>query len=325
MDFIEGEDISNKEVSDNPHQESSVTQKIRSNPWILTTIVLGILSAILIFGSFSSTGAVVSSNGDISKENVGDMLVDFYEAQGIEGLQLISVEDDNGFYKVDLEYLGQTIPFYVTKSGYLTGNAVTSIVPGEYEIIDLGLDEIDGAGSAPSAQVSVDDDAVKGDANAPVTIIEFSDYECPFCERFYSDTLNQIQKEYIDTGKVKLVYRDFPLSFHANAQKAAEAAECAGEFGDDKYYEMHDKLFEEGVSGGVDSYKQYAKDLGLDTTKFNDCLDSGEMEDEVQKDMSEGASYGVSGTPAFFVNGKLLSGAQPFSAFKQVIDAELAA
>ncbi|MFH1316493.1 MAG: thioredoxin domain-containing protein [Candidatus Woesearchaeota archaeon] len=168
----------------------------------------------------------------------------------------------------------------------------------------------------------VDDDDVKGDPNAPVTIVEFSDYECPFCARFYSQTYGQIDDEYIKTGKAKLVYRDFPLGFHAQAQKAAEAAECAGEQG--KYYEMHDKLFEDGVSGGVASFKKYASEIGLDNEAFNTCLDSGEMADEVNKDFQDGQKAGVTGTPAFFINGKLIVGAQPFSAFKQAIDAELA-
>jgi protein-disulfide isomerase len=170
--------------------------------------------------------------------------------------------------------------------------------------------------------VSVDDDAVKGDSDAPVTIIEFSDFECPFCTRFYQNTLSQIDEKYIKTGKVKFVYRDFPLNIHANAQKAGEAAECAGEQG--KFWEMHDKLFDDGVSGGVDSFKQYASDLGLDTTKFNECLDSDKMASEVQKDFSDGSAAGVSGTPAFFINGIFISGAQPFEAFEQVIEAELA-
>ena len=169
--------------------------------------------------------------------------------------------------------------------------------------------------------VGIDDDAVKGDENAPVTMIEFSDYECPFCTRFYSQTLGQIEREYIDTGKVKFVYRDFPLSFHQNAQKAAEAAECAGK--QDKYYEMHDLLFEKGVIGGVSSFKQYANEIGLDTAEFNSCLDSGEMASEVQKDFQDGQRAGVQGTPSFFINGKLVSGAQPFEVFKQVIEAEL--
>lgn len=178
--------------------------------------------------------------------------------------------------------------------------------------------------SAPSVDMDslISDDAIKGDANAPVTIIEWSDFECPFCTRFYTETLGQVEKEYISTGKVRFIYKDFPLNFHANAQKAAEAAECAGE--QEKYWEMHDKLFEEGVNGGVGSFKQFASDIGLDTAKFNDCLDSGEMTSEVQEDFSEGSALGISGTPGFIINGKLVSGAQPFEVFKQIIDGELA-
>jgi len=182
---------------------------------------------------------------------------------------------------------------------------------------------------APSAAVLADmdeladDDAIKGDADAPVTIVEWSDYECPFCARFYDQTLSQIDEEYIKTGKVKLIYRDFPLGFHAQAQKAAEAAECAGEQG--KYFDMHDALFDNGVTGGVSSFKQFAADIGLDTSEFNDCLDSGAMADEVAKDLKDGSAVGITGTPGFIINGKLVSGAQPFSVFKQVIDAELAA
>jgi protein-disulfide isomerase len=177
--------------------------------------------------------------------------------------------------------------------------------------------------AAPSVDLSVliDDDAVKGDENAPVTIVEFSDYECPFCEKFYTQTLQQIEEKYVETGKVKFVYRDFPLGFHQNAQKAAEAAECAGE--QDKYFEMHDLLFEKGVSGGVNSFKQYAQELNLDPAKFNQCLDSGAMASEVKKDLSAGAQLGVSGTPAFFINDKKLVGAQPFQAFEQIIEQEL--
>jgi len=204
------------------------------------------------------------------------------------------------------------------------------LIIGWYMTSDGGTGVANNAGNQPSqlpptagekVKVSADDDAFKGDKNAPVTIIEFSDYECPFCTRFYTQTLAQIQKEYIDTGKVKFVYRDFPLGFHQNAQKAAEAAECAGE--QDRYFDMHDKLFENGVAGGVASFKKFAGQIGLNQGDFDNCLDSGEMTSEVKKDFQDGQSYGVSGTPAFFVNGKLISGAQPFSAFKQMIDAEL--
>ncbi|MBR9681512.1 MAG: DsbA family protein [Candidatus Altiarchaeota archaeon] len=178
--------------------------------------------------------------------------------------------------------------------------------------------------NAAAIALLVDDDAVKGNANAPVTIVEWSDYECPFCARFYTETLGQIDELYIQTGKVKFVYRDFPLPprTHPNAQKAAEAAECAGE--QDKYWEMHDALFDSGVSGGVTAFKQYAIDIGLDNIAFNSCLDSGDMAAEVAKDLQDGQAAGVGGTPSFLINGQLIVGAQPFEVLQQVIEGELA-
>ena len=174
-----------------------------------------------------------------------------------------------------------------------------------------------------SATISIDDDPVLGDKNAPVTLIEFSDYECPFCKRHFDQVYPEIKKDYIDTGKVKLVYRDYPLDFHPNAQKAAEASECAHAQG--KFWEMHDKLFENQASLSIDNYKTWAKDLGLDTAKFNDCLDKGTYADEVKKDLADGQAAGVSGTPGFFVNHQIISGAVPYAVFKTTIDAELGA
>jgi protein-disulfide isomerase len=170
-------------------------------------------------------------------------------------------------------------------------------------------------------EVSLDDDPIKGDANAPVTIVEFSDFQCPFCGRFYKQTLPLIEKEYINTGKVKLIFRDFPLNFHENAQKAAEAAECADEQG--KFWEYHDKIFENQKKLDMTSLKGYAAEIGLDIEKFDSCIDTGKYSSEVQKDFNDGSRYGVSGTPTFFINGIKLVGAYPFDAFKQIIDAEL--
>lgn len=170
--------------------------------------------------------------------------------------------------------------------------------------------------------VSADDDEVRGSPDAPVTIIEFSDFQCPFCERFFSQTYPSLVKNYIDTGKVRFIYRDFPLNFHPNAQKAAEAAECAGEQG--KFWEMHDRIFNNQGAITVPDLKTYAKDIaGLDTSKFNECLDSGLMAPEVQKDLKDGSSAGVTGTPTFFVNGVKIVGAQPFGAFEELIKKEL--
>jgi len=170
---------------------------------------------------------------------------------------------------------------------------------------------------------SEDDDAFLGDENAPVTLIEFTDYQCPFCGRFYSQTLAQIKSDYVDTGKVKIVMRDYPLGFHNNAQKASEATECAEE--QQKFWEMHDKIFDNQSLIDVPSLKKYAGDLGLDQAAFDDCLDSGTYAQEVQDDMKDGQASGITGTPGFWIvgpdgKGEKLSGAQPFASFQAAFD-----
>lgn len=162
-------------------------------------------------------------------------------------------------------------------------------------------------------------DHVRGSDNASVTLIEYSDFQCPFCARVQS-TYDKILEEYPD--QVKLIYRHFPLSFHQNAKKAAEAAECAGD--QNKFWEMHDTLFANQNNLDVDSLKDFAKELNLNTSTFNGCLDSGQYEQRIQSDLAEGTKDGVSGTPATFVNGELISGAQPYDVFKTAIDQALA-
>ncbi len=176
--------------------------------------------------------------------------------------------------------------------------------------------------------VSVDDDPFIGNENAKVTIVEFSDFQCPFCRMFWSGAYQQIKTDYVDTGKVKLVFRDYPLSFHPSAQVSGEASECADEQG--KFWEMHDKIFQEQakqgsgtVTYGVAELKKWASQIGVNVGQFNKCIDSGKYKTEVEKDTADGTSYGVSGTPTLFVNGLPVVGAQPFSVFKDVIDKEL--
>lgn len=183
-------------------------------------------------------------------------------------------------------------------------------------------------GGSGAIKVSADDDPFLGEKNAPVTIIEFSDFQCPFCRTFWKETLPLLKSNYIDTGKVKFVYRDFPLSFHPSSHLAAEAAECADEQG--KFWEMHDQIFHQQDQQGQGTVQfsktdlvKAARQIGLETAKFNQCLDSGKYKTEVDKDLADGSSAGVSGTPAFFINGRLLIGAQPFSAFQEVIEREL--
>ncbi|HLD07246.1 MAG TPA: DsbA family protein [Candidatus Nanoarchaeia archaeon] len=178
----------------------------------------------------------------------------------------------------------------------------------------------------PAANVNaadfVDDDPALGKENAPVTIVEFSDFQCPFCSRFRTETFDQIKSQYIDTGKVRFVYRDFPLtSIHPQAQKAAEASECADEQG--KFWEYHDQIFLNQQLMSIDSYKAWAQELGLDSKKFSDCLDSGKYASEVSNDLNDGAAAGGRGTPYFLVGNTPVSGAVPFSVFQQAIEAQL--
>jgi len=173
----------------------------------------------------------------------------------------------------------------------------------------------------------VDDDAIFGDKNAPITIIEFSDYQCPYCGRHFLETFPSIKSQYVDTGKVRIVFRDFPLSFHPMAQPSAEAAECVKEKGGDSaYWEMHDKMFENQATLSIGNLKLWAKDLGYDIAS---CLDSGKYKNEVLKDMADGQRAGIQGTPGFVImktgskDGGVIKGAFPYSAFQQAINAEL--
>ncbi len=170
----------------------------------------------------------------------------------------------------------------------------------------------------PRKQVEASGPA-RGRADAKVTIVEFSDFECPFCSRAH-DVVEQVMQQY--AGKVKLTFRHYPLPFHPNAQKAAEASMCAHDQG--KFWEYHDVLFQNREALGVDSLKKYAADLKLDTAKFNQCLDGNTKADLVKADFEAGGKVGVNGTPAFFINGIMISGAQPIEEFKRIIDQELA-
>lgn len=187
------------------------------------------------------------------------------------------------------------------------------------------------ADAPPIVHVSLDDDPVKGNPNAEIIIVEFSDFQCPFCSRFYDQTLPLIQQNYIDTGKIKFVYRDFPIdSLHPNARPAHIAAECADDQG--KFWEYHDILFERvgqwqslSMSNLGDSFLAYAEELELDQSNFIECLQSESTAQEVHSDYLAGVEYGITGTPGFFVGTEKdgfikLNGAQPYSVFAQVIE-----
>lgn len=213
-------------------------------------------------------------------------------------------------------YVGNNVVGGITE--LKTAAALGAIAPTAPE----PSEEPETAPEEPTVNIDLTGAHVEGNPNAKVTIVEFSDFQCPYCSRFVTGAYPDIKKNYIDTGKVKLAFKQFPLSFHQYAQKAAEATECAGDQG--KFWEMHNKLFENQDALDTASLKTYAADLGLDTAKFNACLDNGTKISKVQADFQQGVNAGVRGTPSFVINGKLLVGAQPYEAFKQAIDAELA-
>jgi len=159
----------------------------------------------------------------------------------------------------------------------------------------------------------------RGPGNAKVTIVEFSDFQCPYCGAAYT-TVEQLMQQY--AGKVKLVFRQFPLPIHPQAEKAAEASLCAADQG--KFWEFYDLLFKNQKKLDVSDLKAYAGSAGLDATKFATCLDSGEKKKQVDSDVEAGQAAGVNGTPAFFINGVFINGAMPIDEFKKVIDPELA-
>jgi protein-disulfide isomerase len=174
---------------------------------------------------------------------------------------------------------------------------------------------------APRTTVNVaPDDPSQGKADAPVTVVEFSDFQCPFCQRVMP-TLKEVRGKYGD--KVRLVWKDFPLTqIHPQAFVAAQAGNCAREQG--KFWEYHDTLFGNQSALQPDNLKKYAADLGLDAAKFNQCLDSSKYEARVQDALAVGGRLGIGSTPMVFVNGRLINGAQPLEVFQSVIDEELA-
>lgn len=170
-------------------------------------------------------------------------------------------------------------------------------------------------------EVPIDDDPVLGSEDAEITLIEFSDYECPFCRRWHIEVFDRIREDYPD--QVRFVFRDFPLtSIHPNAVPAAEAANCAHD--QDAFWEFNEMLFkgEDGLNDKV--YKQYAQELELDMQAFEECIADGRYNEEVMSDYQYAASLGVQSTPTFFLNGIPLVGAQPYEVFKEVIEQELA-
>lgn len=291
---------------------------LRENPWILSTIVLGVLFIALIFIKSSSLG----SSGAVSEQEASQKALAFLNSRVQSGeVTLDSITREKGLYKLTVNYQGQRVPVYLTLDGT---SLVADLIPLTSNLTNR-TNTIQT--SPPSISVVIDQTKIakapmKGNVNAQVTIVEFSDFQCPFCEKFYTQTLSQIDDAYIKTGKAKLVYMNFPLSIHNEAEKAAEAGLCAQAQG--KFWEMHDKMFENQESLSVVNEKKWARDLGMNGAQFDLCLDSGKYAADIKASFDYGSQLGVTGTPSFFINGVRIEGAYPFETFKQAIDAQIA-
>lgn len=213
----------------------------------------------------------------------------------------------------------------------LLENKIDTLATDLQDLEDVMLTDPNAETAQEQIVITADDDPVLGSEDAPIVIIEFSDFQCPFCAKFHAETLPLIKENYIDTGKVKLVYRDFPIqNIHPNAMAAAVAAECADEQG--MFWEYHDTLFESmsqwkdlSVDAAISQFKAYASDMGTDRTLFDDCIDTGEYINEVAGDYTDGVAYGITGTPAFFLGNDQIgyhhmSGAKPYNEFQFVIE-----
>jgi protein-disulfide isomerase len=179
---------------------------------------------------------------------------------------------------------------------------------------------IAGGGGNAASSASAKDDPSWGPANAKVTVVEFADFECPYCRQWYASVYDRLYQTYGD--KVRFVYRDYPLtSLHANAMPAAVAADCAGAQG--RYWDYFRLLYGDPRGLGNSQYLQYAQETGLNVSQFSSCISSNKYDNEIQLDIQDGERLGVNGVPAFFVNAQLISGMQPFETFQQAIEREL--
>lgn len=220
------------------------------------------------------------------------------------------------------------IGMLITKVQYLqsaNGSAPSAYGSGQQAAAPNQPNQPQAPNPGQKQDVGVGDYPPKGNANAKVTIVAFEDFRCPFCEKLFTDTEPQLQKDYIDTGKVKFYYRNYQFLGPASVV-AGNAGECANEQG--KFWEFHDYLYdhqgqENSGAFSADNLKQFGASLGLNTDQFNNCVDSGKYNADASKDMADGQKAGVSGTPTIFINGISIVGAQPYTAFKTVIDQEL--
>jgi protein-disulfide isomerase len=284
------------------------------------------------FGEVKLVQALYEARRAALEEIVGDLLIDQEaKARQIDRAKLEEQEVDSKVVPVtDVE----AADWYQANQARVRGATLDQVRSAIKEFLTRGrtqalrqdyIDRLKGKTAVrvlldpPRQVVATTGRPAKGPASAPIELIEFSDFQCPFCLQA-NPVINQVLTTYGD--RIRLVYRHYPLPNHPNARPAAEAAECASE--QDKFWPFHDRLFANPAKLGDSDLKQAASELGLDSARFNSCFDARKYTSQVDADIRAGNEAGVSATPAFFINGRLLSGAQPFNVFKGLIEEELA-
>ena len=274
-------------------------------------IFLFTVIAILMFPlgtSVSPTQAMNIAENEVSKMIGDDTVI----------VEAIGYDLHHEIYQIYLNLtqgnLNQQTDIHVSRDG-------TALILGEIRHIGTSTDS---ASQTSRLDIQLGENELSvGSLDAPVTIVEWSDFECPFCNRFYETTIKQIKTNYIDTGKVRYVYKHFPLSFHPAAEISAQAVECANEQG--VWYEYHGAIFEnQDGTFGKDELIAWSSGIVPDQNAFRTCLESNKYLTKISEDMSYGQSLGVQGTPGSFVNGIKVEGAQPYNVFAALIESELA-
>lgn len=281
--------------------------KIKMDIWKISTGVLGVLLIISIFvDGFSKVSTSTSGlNGGV----VADKTVKFINENLLQGqatAKLEGVEESNGMYKIKLNINGQMMESYVSKDGKL-------LFPQVIDLTKKPQLQQPSETQAQDVNINIENSASKGEDDAKVVMVEYSSFSCSYCNKVRA-TLDQILANY--PNDVKIVYKHFNRG--GTDSQTAQAAECAGE--QENFWEMHDLIFDKGSRGDLSGY---AQEIGINVDKFSECLDSGKYSAKVAADTNEARSFGIVGTPGFMVNGRLVSGAQPYENFKQIIDEEL--
>jgi protein-disulfide isomerase len=303
------------------HKEKVKTRRgPTSQFWKYASIVLLVL---LVLSVYSTGFSLPSATDDAVVEDA----VSYINAELLQGLataELVSVTEENGLYKLDLNIvytngLEEEFSSYLSKDGTMLFPTALDIDGTEGTIEEETTEEETTEEETTEVEtetyeVDITDDPFKGPEDATVTIVEFSDFECPYCSRAYT-TIELLLEAYSED--VKLVYKHLPLSFHTYAQEASEASECA--YDQDMFWEYYDALYLNQGSINSDYLVSLAEELGLDMDTFNSCLDSGEKTASVNADATAAASLGITGTPAFLINGELIVGAQAYETFEAAI------